>query len=90
MLQFLYVVLFEQSFDLSTDQEERASVEPPIAVDHLQDCWTWQRTAEGKQQTFRLVYFVQRLAKRNYEPKSVRVLSALGDTHTQILSDTIR
>ncbi len=37
MLQFLYVVLFEQSFDLSTDQEERASVEPPIAVDHLQD-----------------------------------------------------
>jgi hypothetical protein len=37
MLQFLYVVPSEQSFDLSTGQGERASVEPPIAVVHLQD-----------------------------------------------------
>jgi hypothetical protein len=37
MLRFLYVVLSERSFDLSTDRGERASVEPPIAVVHLQD-----------------------------------------------------
>jgi hypothetical protein len=37
MSRFLYVVLSEQSFDLSTGQGERASVEPPIAVVHLQD-----------------------------------------------------
>jgi len=37
MLQFLYVVLSERSFDSSTGQGERASVEPPIGVVHLQD-----------------------------------------------------
>jgi hypothetical protein len=37
MLQFLYVVLSERSFDSLTGQGERASVEPPIAVVHLQD-----------------------------------------------------
>jgi hypothetical protein len=37
MLQFLYVVLSEQGFDSSTGQGERASVEPPIAIVHLQD-----------------------------------------------------
>jgi hypothetical protein len=37
MLRFLYVVLSERSFDSSTGQGERASVEPPIAVVHLQD-----------------------------------------------------
>ncbi len=37
MLRFLYVVPSEQSSDLSTGQGERASVEPPIAVVHLQD-----------------------------------------------------
>jgi hypothetical protein len=37
MQQFLYVVLFERDFDSSTGQEERASVEPPIAVAHLHD-----------------------------------------------------
>ena len=36
MLRFLYVVLSERSFDSSTGQGERASVEPPIAVVHLQ------------------------------------------------------
>jgi len=30
-------MLSERSFDLSTGQGERASVEPPIAVVHLQD-----------------------------------------------------
>ena len=37
MLRFLDVVLSERSFDLSTGQEERASVEHPVAVGHLQD-----------------------------------------------------
>ena len=37
MLRFLYVVLSERSFDSSTGQGERANVEPPIAVVHLQD-----------------------------------------------------
>jgi hypothetical protein len=37
MLRFLYVVLSERNFDSSTGQGERASVEPPIAVVHLQD-----------------------------------------------------
>jgi hypothetical protein len=37
MPRFLYVVLSERSFDSSTGREERASVEPPIAVVHLQD-----------------------------------------------------
>jgi hypothetical protein len=37
MLQFLYVVPPKRSCGLSTDQEERASVEHPVAVDHLQD-----------------------------------------------------
>jgi hypothetical protein len=37
MQRFLYAVLSERSFDSSTDQGERASVEPPIAVVHLQD-----------------------------------------------------
>jgi hypothetical protein len=36
MLRFLYVVLFEQSFDSSTDWGERASVERPFAAGHLQ------------------------------------------------------
>jgi hypothetical protein len=37
MMRFLYVVLSERSFDSTTGQGERASVEPPIAVVHLQD-----------------------------------------------------
>jgi hypothetical protein len=37
MQQFLYIVLSERSFDSSTGQGERASVEPPIAVVHLHD-----------------------------------------------------
>jgi hypothetical protein len=37
MLRFLYAVLSERNFDLSTGQGERASVEHPIAVVHLQD-----------------------------------------------------
>jgi len=37
ILRFLYVVLSELSFDSLTGQAERASVEPPIAVVHLQD-----------------------------------------------------
>jgi hypothetical protein len=37
MLRFLYVVLSERSFDLSTGQGARASFEPPIAGVHLQD-----------------------------------------------------
>jgi hypothetical protein len=36
MLRFLYVVLFERSFDLSTDWGERASLERPPATGHLQ------------------------------------------------------
>ncbi len=37
MLRFLYVVLFEQSFDWSTGWAERASGERPFAADRLQD-----------------------------------------------------
>ena len=37
MLRFPYVVLSELSFDSSMGQAERASVEPPIEVVHLQD-----------------------------------------------------
>ncbi len=36
MQQFLYAVLSERSFDSSMGQAERAIVEPPIAVAHLQ------------------------------------------------------
>jgi hypothetical protein len=36
-MQFLCVVLSEQSFDLSMGQAERASVGPPIAAVRLQD-----------------------------------------------------
>ena len=36
-LQFLYVVPSERSLDSSTGQAERASVEHPIAIVHLQD-----------------------------------------------------
>ncbi len=36
MPRFLYVAPSEQSFDSSTGQAERASVEPPIAAVHLQ------------------------------------------------------
>jgi hypothetical protein len=35
MLMFLYVVLFEQSFDLSTDWGERASLERLFEAGHL-------------------------------------------------------
>ncbi len=35
MLQFLYAVLSERSFDSLTGQGERANVEPPIAIVHL-------------------------------------------------------
>jgi hypothetical protein len=37
MPRFLYVVLSERSFDSSTGQGERASVELPTAVVHLKD-----------------------------------------------------
>ena len=37
MLRFLYVVLSKRSFDSSTDQGERASVEHPFAARHLQN-----------------------------------------------------
>jgi hypothetical protein len=37
MPRSLYVVLSERSSDSSMGQGERASVEPPIAVVHLQD-----------------------------------------------------
>ena len=36
-LQFPYVVLSERSFDSSTGQEEKASVERRVAAGHLQD-----------------------------------------------------
>jgi hypothetical protein len=36
MPRFLYVVIFEQSFDSSTDWGERASLERPLAAGHLQ------------------------------------------------------
>ena len=36
-LQFPYVVLSEQSFDSSTGQEEKASVERRVVAGHLQD-----------------------------------------------------
>jgi hypothetical protein len=37
MQQFLYDVLSERSYDSSTGQGERASVEHPIVVGHLHD-----------------------------------------------------
>jgi hypothetical protein len=37
MLRFLYVVLSKRSSDLTTDQGETASVEPPLAAGHLQN-----------------------------------------------------
>ena len=36
MLQFQYVVLSERSCDSSMGQEETATVERPVAADHLQ------------------------------------------------------
>jgi hypothetical protein len=59
MLQFLYVVLSERSFDSLTGQEERASVERRVVAGHLQDtvCLSNERWG-NKQQTFHLVHFV--------------------------------
>lgn len=37
MPRFLHVVRYKWRFDSSTDQEERARVEYPVAVGHLQD-----------------------------------------------------
>jgi hypothetical protein len=37
MKQFLYDVLSKRNCDLSTDQGETASTEPPFAAGHLQD-----------------------------------------------------
>ena len=36
-LRFVHVVLSKQSFDLPTDQGERASIERPFSAGHLQD-----------------------------------------------------
>jgi hypothetical protein len=48
MQQFHYVVLSERSFDSSTGQGEKASVEPPIAVVHLHDTVGRERNVEGE------------------------------------------
>ena len=62
MLRFLYVVFSKQSSDLSMDQGETASVEPPLAAGHLQNIISLNIKKEGrgeeKQQTFHLVNFV--------------------------------
>ena len=47
MLMFLYDVLFERSFDLSTDWGEKASVERLFAAGHLKKyLWSRQLKAE--------------------------------------------
>ena len=59
MLRSLYVVLFEQSFDSSTDWGETASVERPLAAGHLKRYrGQGNEMRQGKQQTLGLVYFI--------------------------------
>jgi hypothetical protein len=68
MLPSHCVVLSEQSCDSLTGQEQRASVERPVAVGHLQDTVGLGNDGWGKKrQTFHLVYFVYHLVKSHYE-----------------------
>jgi hypothetical protein len=90
MLRFLYVVLFEQSFDSSMDWGERASLERPFAAGHLQNAVSHgDERRKGKYQTLGLVYFIQFLVNCDYNPMSARVRPLLRETHTQIFSNTI-
>ena len=73
------------------DQEEKASIEHLVAAGHLQKYrQSRQPKAREIRQTFHLVYIVQHFVKSDYEPKSGRVISVSCETHTQILSNTIR
>ena len=56
MLRFRCVAISEQNCDLSTGQGERAIVELPIAVGHLQDMINLgNKRLEGKTQRFILL-----------------------------------
>jgi hypothetical protein len=59
MLQFLYVVLFEQSSDSSTGWAERASGVRPFAADRLQDTVGHDSKKQGERpHTLGLVYII--------------------------------
>jgi hypothetical protein len=74
MLQFLYVVLFERSFDSSTGWGERASGKRPFAAGHLQDTVGRGDEKQGEeQQTLGLVYFIYCLMNCDYDPMLAKV-----------------
>ena len=52
---------------------ERATVERPVATDHLQDAVDLDiKSQEKNQQTIHLIHFAQNFVKSNYEPLAVR------------------
>jgi len=90
MQRFLCVVLSQQSFDSSMGQAERASVEPQIAVVHLEDTVglgnkMWREMTNVSSCLFHLPFGEGQLRTR------LSIVDTLFDkTHTQILSNTIR
>jgi len=84
-------VFSKQSRDLSKGQEVTANVERPVVGGHLHGNVELDNERRGKkQQTFHLVHFIQDLVKGDYSPKSAQIALVARETHTQILSNTIR
>ena len=91
MLQFHCVAPSEQSSDSLMGRGERATVEHPVAADHLGDTVGLYSKKQRQQQTFHLVYFVKFMVESNYKLQSACLMTRVPhETHTQILSNTIR
>jgi len=83
-------VLSEQSFDSSMGQAERASVEPPVVVVHLEDIVglgnkMWREITNVSSCLFHLKFGEEQLQT----PVSI-VGTCFDETHTQIQSNAIR
>jgi hypothetical protein len=89
MLRFLYVVLFEQSFDSPTDWGREPVLNVLLQPVTYKDTFGHDEMRKRKQQTLGLVYFILFLVNCDYNPMSARVRPLLRETHTQIFSNTI-
>ena len=89
MLRFLYVVLFEQSFDLSTDWGARASVEPPYVTGHLQRYRrSRRRDAEVETTNVEFCLFCLMFGELRLQPDVNTSPNPSRELHTQIISNT--
>ncbi len=90
MQRFHYAVPLKQSFDSSMGQVERASVEPPVVVVHLEDIVglgnkMWREITNVSSCLFHLTFGEEQLQT----PVSM-VGTCFDETHTQIQSNAIR